>query len=73
MLLSRIYEFAQKASADVTIEDVRKRLMVPSTYTQATQNTDKITLGKVERSVEVHCCALLIRTAMDLAGSHLIS
>lgn len=53
MLISRIYEFAQKASADVTIEDVQKRLVVPSAYAQPTQNTEKITLGKVERCVEV--------------------
>jgi hypothetical protein len=42
-------------SDDVTIEDVQKRLVVPSTYMTVTQNTDKITLGQVERSVEVPC------------------
>ncbi|KAK3123801.1 hypothetical protein QOZ80_8AG0636240 [Eleusine coracana subsp. coracana] len=54
----RIYEFAQKVSADITIEDVQKRLVVPSTYTTFTQNTDKITLGMVERSVEAVKAAL---------------
>lgn len=58
MLISRIYEFAQKASADITNEDVQKRLVVPSTYAQSTQNTEKITLGKVERSVEAVKAAL---------------
>ncbi|GJN03908.1 hypothetical protein PR202_ga21403 [Eleusine coracana subsp. coracana] len=58
MFISRIYEFAQKVSADITIEDVQKRLVVPSTYTTFTQNTDKITLGMVERSVEAVKAAL---------------
>ncbi|TVU05243.1 hypothetical protein EJB05_48401 [Eragrostis curvula] len=53
----RIYEFAHKASADITIEDVHKKLVVPSTHT-TTQNADKITLGKVERSVEAVKAAL---------------
>ncbi|KAM0881587.1 hypothetical protein ACQ4PT_032863 [Festuca glaucescens] len=49
---TRIYEFAQKASSDVTMEDVQKKLVVSSTYTSFMKNTDKVTLGKVERSVE---------------------
>ncbi|CAM0912251.1 unnamed protein product [Alopecurus aequalis] len=48
----RIYEFAQKATSDITIEDVQKKLVVSSTYTSFMKNTDKVTLGKVERSVE---------------------
>ncbi|GJN15814.1 hypothetical protein PR202_gb02757 [Eleusine coracana subsp. coracana] len=56
--LPRIYEFAQKVSADITIEDIQKRLVVPSTYTTFTQNTEKITLGMVERSAEAVKAAL---------------
>ncbi|XP_047048314.1 protein ENHANCED DOWNY MILDEW 2-like [Lolium rigidum] len=48
----RIYEFAQEASSDITIEDVQKNLVVSSTYTSYMKNTEKVTLGKVERSVE---------------------
>ena len=35
------------------MEDVQKKLVVPSTHAPALHNTDNITLGKVERSVEV--------------------
>ncbi|KAL6859016.1 hypothetical protein ACP4OV_018018 [Aristida adscensionis] len=55
---ARIYEFAQKESAAITIEDVRKKLVVPSTYTPCMQNNEKITLGKVDRSVEAVKAAL---------------
>ncbi|KAG8047712.1 hypothetical protein GUJ93_ZPchr0008g12123 [Zizania palustris] len=48
----RIFEFAQKVSSDITMEDIQKRLVVPSTYTPVMNNTDKITLGMVQRSVE---------------------
>ncbi|CAL5005439.1 unnamed protein product [Urochloa decumbens] len=54
----RIFEFAQKTSAAITMEDVQKKLVVPSTHTPNLQNTDKITLGKVERSVEAVKAAL---------------
>ncbi|KAL6644580.1 hypothetical protein ACP70R_016188 [Stipagrostis hirtigluma subsp. patula] len=54
----RIYEFAQNVSAAVTIEDVQKKLVVPSAYTPFMRNTDRITLGKVERSVEAAKAAL---------------
>uniref|UniRef100_A0A0D9X9F9 Zinc finger PHD-type domain-containing protein n=1 Tax=Leersia perrieri TaxID=77586 RepID=A0A0D9X9F9_9ORYZ len=54
----RIHEFAQQVSSDITIEDIQKRLVVPSTHTPATNNTDKITLGMVQRSVEAVNAAL---------------
>uniref|UniRef100_A0ACD6AIB6 Uncharacterized protein n=1 Tax=Avena sativa TaxID=4498 RepID=A0ACD6AIB6_AVESA len=56
----RIYEFAQNASSDITIEDVQKKLMVSSTYTSFIKNTDKVNLGKVEKSVEA------VRTAVHM-------
>uniref|UniRef100_A0A0E0LWJ4 Zinc finger PHD-type domain-containing protein n=1 Tax=Oryza punctata TaxID=4537 RepID=A0A0E0LWJ4_ORYPU len=54
----RIHEFAQKVSSDITIEDIQKRLVVPSTHTPVSKNTDKITLGMVQRSVEAINAAL---------------
>jgi len=56
-LLSRMYEFAQKVAAGITMEDVKKKLVVPSTHTP-NQNVDNITLEKVEGSVEVLCYVL---------------
>lgn len=56
----RIHEFAQKVSSDISIEDVQKKLVVSSTYTPVWKNNDKITLGKVERSVEA------IKTALHM-------
>ncbi|KXG25665.1 hypothetical protein SORBI_3007G214900 [Sorghum bicolor] len=47
----RMYEFAQKVAAGITMEDVKKKLVVPSTHTP-NQNADNITLEKVEGSVE---------------------
>jgi hypothetical protein len=41
------------------MKDVQKKLVVSSTYTSFMKNTDKVTLGKVERSVEVLCCTFL--------------
>lgn len=57
-LLSRMYEFAQKAAAGITMEDVKKKLVVPSTHAPYLQNADNITLEKVEESVEVLCYTL---------------
>jgi ABC-type uncharacterized transport system auxiliary subunit len=57
-LLSRMYEFAQKASAGITMDDVKKKLVVPSTYAPNLQNADNITLENVEISVEVLCYTL---------------
>uniref|UniRef100_A0A0E0IDZ9 Zinc finger PHD-type domain-containing protein n=1 Tax=Oryza nivara TaxID=4536 RepID=A0A0E0IDZ9_ORYNI len=54
----RIHEFAQKVSSDITIEDIQKKLVVPSTHTPVSKNTDKITLGMVQRSVEAINAAL---------------
>ncbi|XP_004973833.1 protein ENHANCED DOWNY MILDEW 2-like [Setaria italica] len=54
----RIYEFAQKTSAAITMEDVQKKLVVPSTHAPHMHNADDITLGKVERSVEAVKAAL---------------
>ncbi|WVZ92293.1 hypothetical protein U9M48_038370 [Paspalum notatum var. saurae] len=47
-----MHEFAQQTTADITFEDVQKKLVVPSTHTPSLQNMSKITLGQVERSVE---------------------
>jgi hypothetical protein len=52
-----MYEFAQKVAAGITMEDVKKKLVVPSTHTP-NQNADNITLEKVEGSVEVLCYVL---------------
>ncbi|XP_037457460.1 protein ENHANCED DOWNY MILDEW 2-like isoform X1 [Triticum dicoccoides] len=60
---TRIYDFAQKASSNITIEDVQKQLVVSSTYTSFMKNTDKVTLGKVERSVEA------VKTAVHMLES----
>ncbi|KAF8654535.1 hypothetical protein HU200_061727 [Digitaria exilis] len=54
----RINNFAQQTSASITMEDVRKKLVVPSTHAQSSHSTDKITLGQVERSVEAVKAAL---------------
>uniref|UniRef100_J3MU72 Zinc finger PHD-type domain-containing protein n=1 Tax=Oryza brachyantha TaxID=4533 RepID=J3MU72_ORYBR len=54
----RIHEFAQKVSSDITIEDIQKKLVVPSTHTPVPKNTEKITLGMVQRSVEAINAAL---------------
>ncbi|KAF0895990.1 hypothetical protein E2562_018129, partial [Oryza meyeriana var. granulata] len=54
----RIREFAQNVSSDITIEDIQKRLVVSSTHAPVTKNTDKITLGMVQRSVEAINAAL---------------
>lgn len=68
-LLSRMYEFAQKASAGITMDDVKKKLVVPSTYAPNLQNADNITLENVEISVEVLCYTLKNwRFSMDLVG-----
>ncbi|AQK58247.1 Protein ENHANCED DOWNY MILDEW 2 [Zea mays] len=48
----RMYEFAQKASAGITMDDVKKKLVVPSTYAPNLQNADNITLENVEIYVE---------------------
>lgn len=53
-LLSRMYEFAQKVAAGITMEDVKKKLVVSSTHTPNLQNADNITLEMVERSAEVN-------------------
>ncbi|VAI73858.1 unnamed protein product [Triticum turgidum subsp. durum] len=60
---AQIYDFAQKASSNITIEDVQKQLVVSSTYTSFMKNTDKVTLGKVERSVEA------VKTAVHMLES----
>jgi hypothetical protein len=41
------------------MEDIQKKLVVSSTYASFMKNTDKVTLGKVDRSVEVICCTFL--------------
>ncbi|CAL5001354.1 unnamed protein product [Urochloa decumbens] len=46
----RILEFAQQTSAVVTMEDVQKKLVVPSTHAPHLQNTEKITLGKAVKA-----------------------
>ncbi|KAJ1255041.1 hypothetical protein BS78_K295200 [Paspalum vaginatum] len=53
-----MHEFAQQTTADMTFEDVQKKLVVPSTHTPSLQNISKITLGQVERSVEAVKAAL---------------
>ncbi|KAJ4815744.1 Protein ENHANCED DOWNY MILDEW 2 [Rhynchospora pubera] len=50
-LESKMKEFLEKESSSVTIKDVRKRQTIPLTH-QSGGGIDKVTPGKIERSVE---------------------
>ena len=52
----RMSALMEDASSSLTLEDVSRKCMVPSTHAYSARHIDKsITQGKVEVSVEV-CC-----------------
>lgn len=53
MLQCRLKSLMADVSSSITIDDVMKKLNIPSTHASARRINKNITLGKVEGSVEV--------------------